>query len=235
MPSLREMQSRFAADLLARRSAAGVAPGMAVYRGNVFGNWSQALAGAYPIVRKIVGAEFFQGLAGEYARAHPSASGDLNEYGAQLAEFVSAFVHTQDLPYLPDVARMEWLAHRAHYAADPAPCGLAGIDESTRLRLAPPCALLVSDWPLARIWTVHQDAYEGRIEVDLRAGPDRVLVHRPRWRAQVRSLAPGDYRFLDFARRGKMLGEALEAAAEDPDFDPSMALAGWIDAGVIAL
>jgi len=209
---------------------------MAVYRGNVFGNWSQALAGAYPVVRKIVGEEFFEGLAGEYARAHPSTSGSLTEYGAQLAEFVSDFPHTQDLPYLPDVARMEWLAHRAYYAQDAAPSGLEGINESTRLRLTPPCALLVSDWPLGRIWTVHQDDYEGEVDVDLRAGPDRILIHRPRWRAQVRSLAPGDYRFLDLARQGRTLGEALEAAtAQDPDFQPVLALAGWIDAGVIAL
>ena len=110
MRSLLEWQSGFAASLLGR----GGAPGVSVYRSNAFGNWAQALAGAYPIARKVVGADFFEGLAREYARAYPSASGDLNEYGAHLAEFVAAFPHTQDLPYLPDVARMEWLAHRAY-------------------------------------------------------------------------------------------------------------------------
>jgi len=226
------MQSRFAAELFARSAA----PGMTVYHGNVFGNWSQALAGAYPIVRKIVGEEFFEALAREYARAHPSASGDLNEYGAHLATFVAAFSQTQDLAYLADVARIEWLAHRAYYAQDAQPFGLKGLGESSRLALTPPCALLASDWPLARIWTVHQEDYEGEIDVDLGSGPDRVLVHRPRWRALVRSLAPGDYRFLDLAREGMTLGEALEgAAAEDPAFDPALALARWVDAGVIAL
>lgn len=236
MPSLLESQAEFAAALLGR----GGTPGLAVYRGNAFGNWSQALAGAYPIVRKIVGEEFFEGLAREYARAYPSASGDLNEYGGELAEFVAAFPHTQDLPYLPDVARMEWLAHRAYYAANAAPFDLTKISnsnpEALRFRLVPACALLASDWPLARIWTVHQDDYEGEIDVDLGSGLDRILVHRPRWRAQVRSLAPGDYRFLDSARQGKTLGEALESAvAEDPGFEPSLAAAGWVDAGVITL
>ena len=233
---LPEWQSQFAAALLGRTGAAG----LAVYRGNAFGNWAQALAGAYPIVRKIVGEEFFEGLARAYARAHPSASGDLNEYGAALAEFVAVFPHTQDLPYLPDVARMEWLAHRAYYAADAKPFDFeilkTSSPETLRLALAPACTLLASDWPLARIWTVHQDDYEGEIDVDLGSGPDRILVYRPKWRAQVRSLAPGDYRFLDSARQAKSLGEALEAAlAEDPGFAPSLALAGWVDAGVITL
>src|SRR5687767_8407646 len=187
---LPEWQSQFAAALLGRTGAAG----LAVYRGNAFGNWAQALAGAYPIVRKIVGEEFFEGLARAYARAHPSASGDLNEYGAALAEFVAVFPHTQDLPYLPDVARMEWLAHRAYYAADAKPFDVTGISHSNpqalRPRLAPASALLASDWPLARIWVVHQDDYAGEVAVDLRSGPNRILVHRPRWRVQVRALAP---------------------------------------------
>lgn len=232
MPSLLEAQARFAGALL----GAAACPGMAVYRGNAFGNWTRALESAYPIVRKIVGAQFFQRLALEYARAHPSVSGDLNEYGARLPQFVAAFPPTQDLPYLPDVARMEWLAHRAYYAADAEPFDLHEVSESSRLALTPPCALLACQWPLGRIWTVHQDGYEGEIDVDLRAGPDRILVHRPRWRAQVRSLAPGDHRFLGMAARGRTLGEALEAAlAEDRDFDPSLALAGWVDAGVLTL
>jgi uncharacterized protein len=232
MPSLAQWQSDFAAALLG--GAGG--PGMAVYRGNVFGNCGEALACAYPIVRKIVGSEFFGGLAREYACAFPSGSGDLNEYGERLAEFVADFPGTQDLRYLPDVARMEWLAHRAYYAADAEPFSFHAIDESSRLGLAPPCALLASEWPLSLIWSVHQDDYEGEIHVDLGAGPQRILVHRPRWRAQVRALAPGDYRFLDCARVGKTLGEALEAAlAEDRAFEPSLALARWVDAGVITL
>jgi hypothetical protein len=236
MRLLLEAQAQFAAALFGRAAA----PGMAVYRSNVLGNWAQALAGAYPIVRKIVGEEFFEALAREYARAHPSASGDLNEYGAQLAEFVRRFAHTQDLPYLPDVARMEWLAHRAYYAADPKPCDLevfkTAYPETVRVALAPACALLASEWPLARIWTVHQDGYEGEIEVDLRAGSDRILVHRPKWRAQVLSLTAGHYRFLESAARGETLGDALEAAAaEDPAFEPSLALAGWVGAGVVTL
>lgn len=210
---------------------------MAVYRGNAFGNWAQALSSAYPIVRKIVGEDFFRGLARTYALAHPSTSGDLNEYGEQFVLFVGAFEHTRDLPYLPDVARMEWLAHRAYYAADGPGFDFPRIalSENPVLRLTAPCALLASEWPLERIWTVHQDDYEGMIDVDLRSGPDRILVHRPGWRVQVRSLTPGDYRFLSMIRERKTLGEALEAAlAEDAALDVSLVLARWVAAGVVA-
>jgi uncharacterized protein len=254
MRSLVELQRAFGAALadrsrsvalaaLMRGEPAAVIARLAVYRGNVFGNCAQALAGAYPIVRKIVGAEFFDGLAQTFARAHPSRSGDLHAFGERFPEFVSSFAPTQDLPYLPDVARMEWLAHHAYYAADAAPVDLAALagtppEAHARLcpALAPGCALLASEWPLARIWAVHQDDFKGELTVDLDAGPDRILIHRPRWRVEVRSVARGDWRFLESAASGATLGAALEAAAsEDPGFDAGVALAAWIQAGVITL
>lgn len=234
MPSLLEVQAGFAARLL----GAGGSAGLAAYRANVYGNWTNALGSAYPIIRKIVGEEFFTGLARAYAREHPSRSGDLNRYGGELATFVAGFAHTQDLPYLPDVARMEWLAHQAYYAADAGASRFEDVEtpETLPLKLAPPCSLLQSRWPLARIWTVHQEDYEGEIAVDLAAGPESILIHRPRWRVQVRRVARGDFQFLDAARRGAPLGEALEAAlGGDPGFDAATALVRWVDAGVIAL
>ena len=120
------------------------------------------------------GASVTDAMAREYARAHRSESGDLNRYGERLADFLDDFPHTADLPYLPDVARMEWLAHRAHFAAD-APAfdarALASLEDERlaqlRLQLAPACALLASAWPLARLWTIHQDGYAGSFAVDL--------------------------------------------------------------------
>lgn len=226
MPSLLEQQAGFAAALL----EGGGPPRMAVYRANVFGNWSAALAGAYPVVREIVGADFFAAMARDYANAFPSTSGDLHGYGAHLADSCASYAPTQDLPYLPDVARMEWLAHRAYYAADPAPFEHS---RPTEVRLAPACALLESEWPLAQIWEAHQVGGDPS-SVDLDAGPDRVLVHRPGWLVEVCSLRTGDYRFLERLGAGEALGPALEAAVrEDLAFVPRIALATWVQAGVI--
>jgi uncharacterized protein len=236
-----EPQQAAAAASLFRGSAEMVLARLAVYRSNVYGNCANALKGAYPIVRKIVGEEFFDAMARAYARAEPSTNGDLNAFGERLADFVAGFEHTKDLPYLPDVACMEWAAHRAYYAPNAEPLDmprLEGIPEarfaSLRLRLAPACTLIESRWPLARIWEVHQDDYRGAIDVDLHAGPNRILVHRPRWRAEVCALTPGDYGFLWRARQGHMLGEALDTALGlDRNFEPASALARWVIAGVI--
>jgi len=214
---------------------------LAVYRGNVYGNYLKALSGSYPITRAIVGEEFFEGMAREYARQYPSTCGDLNAYGGMLADFVENFPPAGDLPYLPDVARMEWLAHRAYYAADGIPFDAARLmrtpqEEQERLRpvLASACALFKSSWPLKRLWEIHQDDYIGEFEIDLDSGPDRILIHRPEWQVRVDSLTRGDFRFLSGAMNGETLCEALAAAMEQgTGFDPGYALVHWVRVGVI--
>jgi len=238
--SLRELQADFARTLRAP-APVGSPAGLAAYRANVEGNLAGALASAYPVVRKIVGEGFFAQLCRAYGVRCPSASGDLNRYGERFALFLAGHEEVADLPYLPDVARMEWLAHLAYYAQDAHefdPRALAAVPAERyamlRPRLAPACALLSSPWPLGRIWAVHQDDYRGAFDVDLRAGPDRILVHRPRWRASVSSLGAGDFHLLEAVARGAQLGTALEAAlAAEPAFDPPAALMRWIHARVI--
>ena len=235
MPSLLELQQGFASRILQPDGD----PGLAVYRNNIHENCAKALAGAYPIVRKIVGESFFDRLARDYSRAHPSTCGDLNRHGALMPRFVADNADTQDLPYLPDVARMEWLAHLAYYAADARQFefhALSQLPENPRLQLAPSCALLRSDWPLARLWEVHQDGFAGEFSVDFGESTHRVLIHRPDWRVQVRSITLGDFRFLAGAGRGETLGAALEAAcALDAAFDASTALATWVQARAVTL
>jgi hypothetical protein len=252
MSQLDRLQRSFATALAHAGEAAGIAPlfagdaarvleRLAVYRGNVIGASTNALANAYAIVAKIVGAEFFAGMAREYLRRHPSTSGDLNTLGGHFADFVAEFPHVQDLPYLPDVARMEWLAHLAYYASDDAPLDLGRLAAippeshgSMRLVLAAGSALLESPWPLARIWEVHQDDFAGEFAVDLASGPDRILVHRPRFRVHVEALTPGAFAFLQRAHAGAPLAASLEAAlAAEAGFDLAAAITHWVETRVI--
>lgn len=243
MQSLRDLQRDFGRFVIERGGPATMRTGLRIYLGNVYGNWTKALASAYPIVCKIVGEPFFEDLACAYARAHPSVSGDLNEFGAHLPAFVARLPHTQDLRYLPDVAGMEWLAHRAHFAANSPrfdPARLAAVPPERhsllQLRFAPASALIASEWPLARIWEVHQDGYRGDPYVDLASAAGYFLVLRPCWHVMLESVALGDYRFLTEAKRGASLGEALQAAAAaDSDFNAANALARWVGKGVITL
>ena len=252
MSELAAAQRMFGAALAAPASGADAAPlfvgepdrvraRLAVYRGNVIANAGRALANAYPVIRQLVGEDFFGGLHRAYADAWPSSSGDLNEYGHCFASFLDTFAHVRDLPYLADVARLEWLVHIAHYAGDhpsfdPARLRAVAEGEYSRLvlELHPSVGLLASTCPVARIWEVHQPGYEGDVAVDLGGGGENVLVCRPHYRAVVAALGAGELEFLVRAARAETLAAALEQAlAADAGFDLGASLQRWIGLNVI--
>ena len=124
---LRELQQAFAAAVLDNQPAVlahvrdGIFPAarhVQVYRNNTFANLTDALAACYPVVRRLVGAGFFDYAADAYIRHHPPASGNLHDFGAELADFIAAFPPAQSLAYLPEVARLEWAWQQSYHAAD---------------------------------------------------------------------------------------------------------------------
>lgn len=213
---------------------------LALYRGNVGAAWEKALANAYPVVRALVGDEFFAALARAYGRAHPSTSGDLNRFGASLADFVARFEHTQMLPYLPDVAALEWTVHRAHYATDAnvlARERLANISPrellGARFTLHPATAWRESRFPIASIWSAHQAQSVIRLPESLDRG-ECALIVRPRWRVEVMHSSAAEIAALAQLRDGASIDNAIGAAlAVDTGFDFAKTLVHWLDLAIL--
>jgi hypothetical protein len=249
---LDRLQADFAAAVVDSSAAGGLMPALvrsdarmleriALYRGNVGAAWEKALANAYPVVRALVGDEFFSGLARAYARAHPSVSGDLNRFGARFAEFIDGFEHTRSLPYLGDVAALEWSVHVAHYAADPVALTRERIvalppDEllMARFALHPACAWLRSPFPIASIWLAHQPQATVGLPDSLDRG-ELALVVRPRWRVEVLSSSSGEIAALACLREGADVEAAITAGLRaDPEFAFPKALVRWLDCALLA-
>lgn len=209
------------------------------YRANRLGNLCSALEGAYPTVRQLVGEAFFGGLARQYARDHDAGSGNLHDYGESFADFLADFDPARALPYLPDVARLDWAAHRAYYAPDLAPLDPARLATIPPERLGdvrfvphPAFALIASPYPLAEIWRVHQPDYVGEGQVDLGTGSGTVRVTRVGPAVTVTALSAAESAF--WAAANLCFSCMLEAALEaDPAFHPDAPLMtalseGWL-------
>src|SRR5205823_8106628 len=153
---------------------------IAIYRRTIFANYRQALSASYPVVKRLTGAAFFHAAVGEFVRAHPSRSGDLNVYGASFGDFLATYPAASELPYLPDVARLEWAideAHRARDASSDPESVLAAFGVPPperlpllRLRLDPSCRLVSSPFPILRIWQTNQPGCGGNDRVMLDEG-----------------------------------------------------------------
>ena len=165
----------------------------------------------------------------------------MNHFGASFADFLNSFPPAAELPYLPDMARLEWAVHLAHYAADAqtlAPEALAALHpdqlEARRFSLHPACALLASNWQVAALWQAHQDGGgQGMFPHDMQVA-SWALVCRPRWKAQVLVLDAAAHAALLVLQQGQTFGAALDAAFErDPAFDLAAHLRQWLAHAVL--
>jgi len=209
----------------------------AVHRNNVVVSLVAALAETFPVVRELVGAEFFAAMAGLYVAEQPPASPVLAHYGDGFADWVARFEPAAALPWLADLARLERARVRAYHAADAPVLGADAIalrlaDPSrlpqARLALQPSLCLVVSPYAIVSIWAAHQG--QGRLEdVDPGRG-ECALVLRVGDEVVVQAIAPAAATFCGRLLRGLSLGEA---AAIDAAHDLRASLALLIGQGAI--
>jgi hypothetical protein len=179
-----------------------------VHRDTTLSALAAALEATHPVCVRLVGPEFFRALARRFALDVPSRSPDLNDYGAELAEYLAGFEPARGLEYLPDVARLEWALHRARCAADPPPLDLARVTARLSFRLAPGTALLASLFPVDRIWLANQPEADGESQVDLGQGGAELVVAREPLGARFTRVTPEELELLRGVARGLPLEDA---------------------------
>ncbi len=237
MPSLRELQLAFAAAVFEAQErpriagaidACGMDPEQrhGIYRNNILHNYREALRDVYPVVERLVGREFFGFAADRYIPRHPSHHGNLHCFGGEFGAFLDGFPPAAGLPYLADVARLEWSVHESFHAADHAAMALDRLaavpaEELPRLTftLHPACRLLESRFPVHRIWQVNQPGVKADETVDLGAGGVRLLIRRRDYAVELEAVAAAEFALLQAFAAGRPLRDALQAAqAMAPDF-----------------
>jgi Putative DNA-binding domain len=209
-----------------------------VYRNNVASSLIISLENRFPVVRQLVGGEFFRGLAGAFVARHKPASAVLIRYGADFPDFIAAFEPARDLPYLPDVARLENAWVEAYHAAEATPVAIADLATFAPERFAdlvfafhPSARLLRFSHPAASIWASHQGPGEPRPPE--RWEPEQALIVRPDADVAVRALPPLAFDFALALASGRPLGEAAVAIAEAGE-DVGAHLAGLMGVGAIS-
>lgn len=190
-----------------------------VYRNNVTLSLLKALETGFPVVRRLVGEEFFTAMAREFLRAHPPQHPILMLYGAEFPAFLQGFAPVAHLGYLPDVARLEQAIRESYHSADAAPLPPEALGEllssdllSARLTLAPALRVVDSDWPIHDIWVANTTG-----GVNPRPGPQSVAILRPVFDPEPQLLPLGGGAVLMALKAGEPLGAVLAAAPADFD------------------
>lgn len=249
MTSLADIQDAFTAALrdphqptppALTTDCSGHARGFDVYRNNRASTLVDALAAVHPAVQRLVGEAFFRAAARLFIDQEPPRGPLLHCYGAGFGDFLDAFPPASTVPYLGDMARLEWSYLRAYHAADETPLAIEALAEvptehlaTIRLRLHPAVTLHRSRWPIGSLWSQLLAATDPR-ELDMSCRED-VLVARRLISVEVRVLPEGAFELVAALAEGATLAQAVErASATGLDFDLASQLRGLFDAGAIA-
>ena len=254
MPVLREAQRAFASAIL--DPDLPVPSGLVgpdgrpdtfrfrVYRNNVVMGLINILKSCYPAVTRLVGEAFFSHMAGEFVRRFPPHSPILLRYGGDMADFIATFPPCEELPFLADVARIEWAYIEAHHAAEAAPLApsvMADLPSASlpglRLELHPSLRLVSSPFAALSLWQINcgQDEPDDAAvaALDINQAED-VLICRPQWDVELRLLPEGAANFIAALNERFGIAKAYALTIDAvPNFDLTATLAGLFVAGAI--
>lgn len=213
--------------------------GIAAYRAHARASAERALQTAYPVITQLVGDENFGYLARDYWHQHPPSCGDLAQWGSDLPLFIAASKPLADVPYLADVAQIEWTLHVCAGSAD----RMQNRDSFAALtNHAPACLsfttapgvhILPSVYPAAAIALAHkgQGALQDAATLLHAGAAQTALVWRHGFAPRLRVLPEVEQNFTSAVCAGQHLAMALDLA--HPDFDFSDWLAANVQNGLL--
>ncbi|RMD85201.1 MAG: DUF2063 domain-containing protein [Candidatus Dadabacteria bacterium] len=215
---------------------------LAAYVGGYPARIEESLADAYPAVRHILGAAEFHRLAADYMPMVPAGTYNLNAVGYRLPELLRQHRLNGELPFLADLAALEWAVWKAFHAGpgqpfDPARlAGWSAADfERAAVRLQPGVAVVCSEWPIADLWAARSTPRD-QIDIVLAGRPQNVLVYRCGLEVACETLGRLEAEALSALAAGRTLGEVarrLAAAGADPA-DVGAWFGGWSARGLVA-
>ena len=208
-----------------------------IYRNSILSCLIGALNDIYPVCSKLVGEQFFDAMSRIYARQHPSPTPDLADFGEQFADFIADFEHARSLPYLPDVARLEWAWHCAFHASDEPgldfeALGEVSAEQQTGLifNLPNSATLLQSNYPTHKIWQTNQEDASSDDVVDLDEGRVNLIVWRSGYDVRIDPVNKSNWPLLVALSKGQTFGEVCEQLPDCgiDELFPQCVQNGWI-------
>lgn len=226
---LREFQSTFRQALLSDRKtdaatficaakASDAEVRFDIYRNNVRASLIEVMRSAFPAVNYFAGNDNFAYAANRFLEVAPPRIPRLYGYGDQFPKFLQDFGPAQAMPWLADLARLEWACQESLFAADAEALRIEHISQleghtaPVQLRLHPSLRMVSSSHPVLSLWEqAISEKDKGRGRPNLETPGETILLVRPQDDVEFHRLLPGEAALITAIHEGADLAGALEA------------------------
>jgi hypothetical protein len=231
LPMLRELQEHLASLILKSAPlpfdhpfrvppSGSIDERLHIYAAGYPARLREALAEIFPAVAHLLSDSGLSALVTRYVAACPPRSFNLNDVGAQLPAFLRDEHLGAELPFLADLAELEWrLACAFHAPREDAIdtrhlATIAGEAwNAIVLRFQPGVAVVASDWPIHDVWSARHAALDA-IDIDLEGRPQAILVYRVGLETRCELVEPAEGRAMAELLAGRSLGDVLDACED---------------------
>ncbi len=219
-------------SVVTRSRSLEAADRLAIYANAYYARLIECIGDVFPVLKRVLGEEMFDGFAFDYLQSHPSKSYTLNILGDRFVDFLRETRPDPDgeqddadwADLLIDLARLEWTIYdvfdgpgteqeKTLEASD-----VAGVEPETwlgmRLQTVPCLQLVEAGYPVNTFYSAVR-ASEGELEIPF-PDPSRsyVAISRRDYIVRRYDLTRPQYELLAVLQRGGTIGQALEACAD---------------------
>lgn len=211
-----------------------------IYRQSWRAGALKALAKVYPVCQQLVGKNYFQKMTEDYIDRYPSLSPTLYDYGAYLAEYLVNTLYSRELPYLMDVARLEWAIYTVLLGPENTLFDSEALSRVSEEQHSQICfyrrqnsVLYYGRFPVDRIWETNQVDFVGNDRVDLEEGEVYLFIYRSGYDLRIDRLNAFQWSLLDLLTGDLCLGQLPVRLGEERAEQALMELPILIQKGYI--
>jgi len=135
-----------------------------IYHNQYFASLTNTLSKTYSCIKRLVGDDFFNMLAIDFIKKYSSKSGSIVDYGKEFANFLKQNKDCQTMPFLSDIANLEYAYERCYFTSD--------------------TFFVNSNYPIVAIWQLTDDSDE----LDLSSGKDNLKIYKKNFEVVVEKI-----------------------------------------------
>jgi hypothetical protein len=154
-----------------------------IYRNSILGAKQNVLKTIYPVCIKLIGGECFAQLSNAYLARTNSINPDLTQLAAHFSTFIQNTALINDVPYIADIANLEWAWHSVFYGEDNEILDLQALvmaiqfySDQLIFTLPRDAKIISSTYPIDRIWQFCQPEYSGDTEMRYEHHPVNLIL-----------------------------------------------------------
>lgn len=250
MPSLAETQAGLRRAIVAPETATvalsmlaaprGARRRLEIYQRHYHESLSRHLLGRFPTVEWLLGSDRMRALVDAFIRITPPKAPCMAEYGVDFTNLIAWDHGTHNLPYLEDVAWLDWHLGDVAVAVDRRPIEIGVLQAvepdhlpDLTMTLQSGTRYLRSGWPVDDLVRVKLSE-NAPDRLTFNPAPVALEIRGSRGRFGIRRLDTPTFKFRSAISQGQPLGFAAQGGLDsDPEFDVPLGLASLFAGGSV--